>query len=57
MKTKTLKAFILITLILNTLSVDAKLTLIEIRSASKDILVAFFSSDTLNLNADVEPDR
>lgn len=50
MKTKTLTTFILFTLVFSTLSVDAKLTLSEIRSASKDILVAFFSSDTLDLN-------
>jgi endoglucanase len=31
-------------------SVEAKLTLQEVRSASSDVLVAFFTSDTLNIN-------
>ena len=35
---------------LSTLSTQAKLTLQEIRSASKDVLVVFFTSDTLNLS-------
>ena len=35
---------------LSTLTAQAKLTLKEIRSDTKDVLVVFFTSDTLNLS-------
>ncbi|MBN2864231.1 MAG: hypothetical protein JXN62_13770, partial [Bacteroidales bacterium] len=40
----------LIIMISATLNAEARLTLQEIRTASKDVLVAYFTSDTLDLN-------
>ncbi len=39
-----------IILFYNFSSAEAKLSLQEVRTASRDVLVAFFTSDTLNLN-------
>lgn len=44
----TLLSFLLIMISIQT--ADAKLTLKEVRTASKNVLVAFFTSDTLNVN-------
>src|SRR5512145_3205838 len=43
-----LVSFLLI--LLSAQTADAKLTLKEVRTASKNVLVAFFTSDTLNIN-------
>ncbi|HPI69043.1 MAG TPA: glycoside hydrolase family 9 protein [Bacteroidales bacterium] len=48
-KKNSFRAFVIISLIFATINAEAKLTLQEIRSASKDVLVVFFTSDTLNL--------
>jgi hypothetical protein len=48
-KKNSFRAFVIISMIFATFNAAAKLTLQEIRSASKDVLVVFFTSDTLNL--------
>jgi endoglucanase len=50
MKNNILRVVTIISMMLSTLNSQAKLTLQEIRSASKDVLVVFFTSDTLNLS-------
>ena len=48
-KNNIFRVFAIISMIFATLNAEAKLTLQEVRSASKDVLVVFFTSDTLNL--------
>ena len=49
MKKTGLRLFTLIIVVCTTINAEAKLTLQEVRSASRDVLVVFFTSDTLNL--------
>lgn len=50
MKNNIIRLVAVISMTLATINAQAKLTLQEIRSASKDVLVVFFTSDTLNLS-------